>query len=449
MITLEDAIERAKLAADDSGHLGQSFYNMLVNQVDETEIYPLTMALSEVGIMVRTGSAVVEEDPFEMEAESGAEVKPAKFPVNFSNSVTLEKKKTGPAKKVRSKFLRFLRRGQELESTEDVSDIRSVLESTGISVSSDGMVSMYTSNIPEIYTDRLPQAFPLDVAVQLWEQRLEIADNEQGRVKALQDAIARLRVQVKERAETGTTPRISEIEASLRELEDYGFNLVSTSEISQSIATLIENIFEMVMSSNWTGAISTIDDAQITLEEYAAQQNSDYEVGMFVWDALDRLQNLQYSNPDAFDAATSNLGGLAARLVEAQAIYSDYGDADLSPSYVLALNLNWDEFSEFVANKATVFGIRNVQIAVEDVLGNESDWISGAVQESIDEVLGDYVADIEVSFSENPTDGYFVDQYGGDVDKALDDSEINGVVDIFERHITQTLEEGSEFFDEE
>ena len=60
------------------------------------------------------------------------------------------------------------------------------------------------------------------------------------------------------------------------------------------------------------GSAPAIDEAHDILDEYVNEQNSDYENGLYVWDALDKLSTLKDSDPEAFAASIGNLGGLAA-----------------------------------------------------------------------------------------------------------------------------------------
>lgn len=55
MISLSDAVERARTMAGDDGLLNQESYDVLVEKLDETDRYAFTMALLDNGILTRTG----------------------------------------------------------------------------------------------------------------------------------------------------------------------------------------------------------------------------------------------------------------------------------------------------------------------------------------------------------------------------------------------------------
>ncbi len=413
MITLQDAIERARLAADEGGILSQSFYNQLISQVDEVDVHPLTVALVENGLMVRTGSLTVKA--------LNARRKALYWDVD--EGVGDYEKEDGISEEEVSQG----------NSSEDMSEIRDVLETAGISVSSDGMVSFYGSNIPGLYTEKLPQALPLATAVQLWEQKLEIADSEKDRVGGIQDALSRLKSQVVEKVETkGKSPNVSEIEASLGELEGYGFDPRSKSEMSQAISGTIENIFDTIMSSNWRGSAPAIDEAQDVLEEYISNQNADYEQGLYVWDALDKLIALQSSDPGAFESAIGNLGGLAARLCAQE------------EEGTLVLNWNLGEFTEFAEDLYTQTELEDLEDSsgefVQALRSDAYDWISGAVSTLLEsDDLPSFISDVNLKIDDMPSSGVFESR--GSEQEDLDFDETEDLLDIIKGYILRLMKE--------
>jgi len=428
MITLTDAIERAKLSADEGGILSQTFYNMLMNQIDEKDVHPLTMALVENGIMVRTSSLTREA----IEARRRAlywDVDEGAPPYKEDEAAVAE---MFPE-----------------EIPEDMSEIREVLENAGIAVSPDGTVSFYKTNIPGIYTDRLPQALPLSTAISLWEQKLEIADGEKVRVKNIQDSLARLKAQVDERVKTNKTPKISEIGASLTELEEYGFDPRSRSEITQNISGVIENIFETVMSNNWMGAVTAIDEAQGVLDEYVGSQDSTYESDLYVWDALDKLVQLQESDPAAFEKSVGGLGGLAARLYAAFIKNAQEGGT-------LLLNLNLGEFTEFARGLAEEFSVNeSPDEFVDSLVSNEYEWIGGAIPNLLETGLLPGVSNIEIEFNDSDNYGAFEDELGGSIPSGdsdergsipleMEPDEVDTLFDVIKDYIRSMVREDKE-----
>ncbi|MBU1173425.1 MAG: hypothetical protein KKD44_27975, partial [Proteobacteria bacterium] len=296
------------------------------------------------------------------------------------------------------------------EIPEDMSEVREVLENAGIAVSPDGTVSFYKTNIPGIYTDKLPQALPLSTAISLWEQKLEIADGEKARVKNIQDSLARLKAQVDERVRTGKSPKISEIGASLTELEEYGFDPRSRSEITKGISGVIENVFETVMGNNWMGAVTAIDEAQEVLNEYISGQDSDYNNDLYVWDALDKLVQLQESDPAAFEKSVGGLGGLAARL------YAAFIKNAQEASATLLLDLNLGEFTEFARGLAEEFNVNeSPDEFVDSLVNNEYEWMAGAIPNLLETGLLPGVSNIEIEFNDSDNYGAFEDELGGSI----------------------------------
>lgn len=56
MIELQDAIERAKLAADEDGILSAYTYDQIVHELNDGDKHAFTMALVDLGINTRRGS---------------------------------------------------------------------------------------------------------------------------------------------------------------------------------------------------------------------------------------------------------------------------------------------------------------------------------------------------------------------------------------------------------
>lgn len=315
-IGLADAIERAKLAQD-NGIITQSFYNMLVRQVDEKDVYPLTMALVENGLMVRTGSVKNFESLRRDIYGSPKSVK------NLSVKEKLPKSSQAVLYNDEDESDDYWGKEEEEvketpeEPNDEILEMRDVLEGAGMAINKDGMVSFYRSNIPGIYKDKLPQAMPLEAVANLWERRLEITDNERSRIQSIQNVLSKLRSQVDERAKTNKTPKISDIETALRELENYGFDPRSRSEMTRNISGNIESVFDAVMDNNWIKAGSAISEAQELLDVYVENQVENYEKNLYIWDALDKLSGLRKSDPKSFQTAIGGLGGVSARLYAA------------------------------------------------------------------------------------------------------------------------------------
>lgn len=274
-LDLTEAIERAKLLSDDSGLLAQESYDLLTSKLEDTELHAFTMALVDLGIRPRTGKV---------------------------DDVS------------RRLLARVLGQAAPEEAFPD-EDLREVLENAGISVSKDGKVTFYKSNIPGLYKDRL-QALPLETAIQVWEQQLEIADSEKEKAEGLQNTLTQLKRQVQERLRTKSSPTVAVINTTLSSLENYGFDPRSVSKTTQGISKGIEQVFEMIMSSNWIQALPAIENIQEVLEQYTATQVSDYEQNLFIWDALDRLSSLKVEDPASFQATVEGLGGVIARLLQ-------------------------------------------------------------------------------------------------------------------------------------
>lgn len=266
MISLQDAIERAKLMADDGGILKQNSYNLLINDIREEDRYPFTMSLVENGLMVRTGNIYRE-----------------------SQAVS-----------------------DDVVSDVDITELRTILENSGLAVSKDGTVHFYGSSIPGLYKEKLPQTMPLNIAVVIFKQRADIAEKEKEKIDSLQDVLSDLYGKIKMRYETNRTPLISEIDSILNSLDEYKFSITSRSQTTNEIGNLIDQVYDGVMGRKWKNAMGSISNLQSILEEYEVEQMNNNSEFMNVYVTLETLNNMKNENPDSFEEIITGLGGVEA-----------------------------------------------------------------------------------------------------------------------------------------
>lgn len=436
-ISLQDAIERAKLVAD-NGIIKQSFYNLLVNQVDDTDVHPLTMALVENGIMVRTGSSVFDKKFLEANRLSFFR-DPGDNIDEFGN----EEEKT------------------EGTTSDGARDVIEVLENAGISISKDGMVSFYSANLPGIFKDKLPQSIPLGTAIEIWEQKLNNIDRERERTRNIQDALSRLKTMLDERVRTGKSPTIGAIESALTELESYGFDPRSKVEMTRDISRVIEEVFDRVMSSNWINSVKAVDEAQNLLEEYISNQIDNYENDLYVWDAMNELNNLKESDPDTFEESIGGVGGLAARLYASYMRKSFDKDIDfemITPSEILVLNINRKDFDEYINSVVNKLDINDTAENISEMfVYNTIDWIEEVVPILMEQEDVYEASDILIDFSDQENYGVFEDEFGnpiyddswegGKIQKQLDNQDANALVDIVNEYVYERLKKDKHFFE--
>ncbi len=412
MLDLTEAIERAKLLADDSGLLSQESYDLLTSKIDDTDLYPFTMAIVNLGIRPRTGRKV--------EADAEASVR------------------------------RFLGQAVEDEPVADTSDydaIPGILEGAGIAISRDGKVSFYKSNIPGIYKQKLPQSLPLSTAVRLWEQQLEIADSERSRIQPLQDALARLRQQVSQRLKTKNQPTINVINTTLSDLENYGFDSRSQSQTTKDISYGIEQVFDMVMSSNWIQAIPTIDSIQETLEAYGEQQIDNYEQNLYVWDALDKLEQLQASDPELFASLVQGLGGVSAKLCAALRAqdFSQYADSYNGPEQILKFYITFGTLRELVDRYAREAGVEDLAEGIVDLVVGGG-WLDTELENALRKAYN-YHMPISIVYTNDTDEGIIETESSGRKPiepMELDSSTYYELLDAFEKVLGPAIKEDTQ-----
>jgi hypothetical protein len=309
MLTLDEAIERAKLMCDDSMLLNNQSYDLLVGKLEEEDIYPFTMALVERGIVVRTAkldshsSQKSIEEKLVKSAQSFTQQSPGGLwlPDSLDDPLPEEDFEDLPEDGEYESFLPstpFTWPTVDAPNMEEES-IRSALEQAGVRVMPDGKVEMYRQNIPGIYTTKLPQGpLPLETAIKFYDQMLDSTDKEQTRLDTLLDLLTRL---------SGHTQGI---EASLEELTNYKFSPMSRSKSTQAISQGLANVKDLVGRGEWAAAEKALDSLRDTLAEYEGERGEAYDSSLAIVDALDRLAELQNSDPEAYQRVIQGLGGM-------------------------------------------------------------------------------------------------------------------------------------------
>ena len=311
MIDLVDALQRAELMSDDSLLLSEQSYELLVDKINEEDLYPFTIGLVERGIIVKHATATtdasvedklvkaaqykqspggiwmpdsMEDEEYDVQDEDIEEVENDDYesylessPFVFPNDQQATQPYTG----------------------EDIESLRETLENAGLRITPEGTVEMFSANIPGIYTDKLPQGpLPLDIAVKYFDQLLDSSDVEQNKLSGLLDLVTRLSNQT------------SEIEASIEELDNYNYSAASRSESSQAIAAGLQEVRGLLAEGNWTAAQRVLSDLQGTVDAYTGERDSAYDEKLSVVDALDRLADLQEADPQGYAQAIEGLGGM-------------------------------------------------------------------------------------------------------------------------------------------
>jgi len=316
MIDLQDAVERARLMAGDDGLLSQYSYNMLIDELDDTERHAFTMALVDLGILARVANVEAKsflhntedhliDDIYTYEDILDDFTKVSQYAQDTESGLWVPESSWGDDEEwdLTDSDLEYIYDVGDYEkyNIEEVDKVRDTLEFAGLSVSPDGMVSFYQSAIPGIYKDKLPQKMPLETAMAYYDQSLDATDKEQTRIDELLDLLSRL------------TSQTYDLEYSLDQLENYKFSPGSKSEIIQNIYNGLEGVKTSIGEGRWDSAQTNLDDIKRVVDDYSAEQYEKYDNQLVVVDALDKLMSLRDENPEAFEMAISGLGGVSAR----------------------------------------------------------------------------------------------------------------------------------------
>ena len=304
-IQLTDAIERAELMSDD-GLLPQQSYDLLVQKLDDEDRHPFTMALVDRGIIVKN-SRIAKSRFLEQFFNAGKvaqtfvqrEDSPLWVPDTWDNEEEWQEVTDDDIEDVSD--LNFdVGESQYGVDTEDaeVSNIKSVLESNGISLNSDGTVNFYKSSIPGVYKDRLPQAMDLDKAIQYFDQVLDMTDSQQAKMDDFIDLLSRL------------TSEVYDIEYSLEELENYKFSPQSRDEFTSGISKNLDSLRSTISEGNWSAAQDVLEKMKGTVDQWLGDKDSYYDQNLSLVDALDQLAELRDTDSAKYQSIVEGLGGV-------------------------------------------------------------------------------------------------------------------------------------------
>jgi hypothetical protein len=318
--------------AGKSGELKQESYNLLSSQLEESDVYPFTVALVERNINVRTGSgrradiAVMEDLVYGVVPQEDVEPPGLDFMERMARAAqTMRQREPGGlwapeqyiqdiepsvyfdtpegeeelVEELTEEDIEWMGSPEEYEALEEVEALQDELEFLGISLSPDGQVSFYQSNLPGLYTEQIPmRPMPLEKAFKYYEQSLRGVDREQTRVNQLQDLLARL------------TTATGEVEFALDDLDAFSYSSESKSPEVQGIAYGLEEVKANIASGDWNVAGQSLNNLKALLEEYSGGQYGKYEQSLATLEALDRLMDIQELEPEKFQQISQGLGAL-------------------------------------------------------------------------------------------------------------------------------------------
>lgn len=303
MITLDDAVERAKLMSDSSGLISQQSYKLLYDALDEKDRYAFNMALIDHGIIAKSANINVGQ----LRNKFGNLNLKVKISEIIDSESFICEGLVKAARKIVSQFdvdesgqVSFGGVGQETSKVDEqeVERMRTVLESIGLSVSQDGKVSFYKSSLPGIYTDRLPQSMPLETAVGYYNQIASTSSGEEQRANQLLDYLS----QISSTADT--------IENILANLKTYRFSPKSQSDLVRGIAEGLSALSGFLSNGKKEDLLKTLETLKEQVEQYLFDQGAKAESYQSISEALNQLQEYKNSEPELYNAIVKGLGGV-------------------------------------------------------------------------------------------------------------------------------------------
>jgi hypothetical protein len=367
MINLQDAIERAKLAADESGLLSIYAYDRILEQLAEKDQYPFTMALVDLGIITKHGNveamnkmeevlAADERVEYEDEDENDLDVvkvgsdlvstfvkisesyvqSPAGLWVPDTGSEEEDEKPSGAYESFLEKTP-FVDPSQTPEEEIDIPPeslpddmfmgqqltpeyVQGVLEDAGLSVDANGNVSRYQSTVPGLYTKKNPfKAVPLAKTIAMLNSEVASVDKEQERIADLQGILGSLSSDF-----TGMEEDLQDLlerfSTTMDGLSKFKYSENSTDENIREIANGLSNISEYMgkvgpFVDDFRSGIGQydkiIEDLKGRLDNYYQKQYDQYDVKLETIDVLEKLNKMLEKDPDKFKEMVSGTGGIS------------------------------------------------------------------------------------------------------------------------------------------
>lgn len=409
-ITLNDAVERAKLAIDTDGILSDAFYRQLIQALGETDRHSFTMALVDLGIQTRRGTKIGEEHVKDVLGFVSQEIKKDRDEIlerflkisqqfvdpeliekgksyhNYNYGETPEQEVPTESEPVKENVPEPPQQPPESKNfdIDEVDHIRNVLENYGVSVSSEGKVSLYKQNLPGLFDKKIPiKALSLDEAIRLFSGELQNANVEKQRISKLQDVLASLGGDFGEMS--GSASDLLRIfEESLQNLEQFKYSEKSPNKSIKEIAEGIATIKSYLMNeeddlSNLKYYLDSNKDfiggLQGKLDEYFQGQYDKHEQKLEIVDALTRLSQIKNEDPKMFSEIVSNLGGIVGAFLKANK--KGWVEDDEDPKYgALDINIGIDYLRSKIGNDESFDSFMSEYAPNGEFVMNDLYWIN-------------------------------------------------------------------------
>lgn len=341
-ITLQDALERAKLAADPDGILSSALYNQLQDALLEKDRHPFTLSLVDLGIQTRYASKavsdhmrrVIYDDPEEVtdktvEAFKSAVKKKAEpyrqSPGGLWVPESYSPRATPRQAPIEDSFKDWQVPDQDYEDISQdvygVQDSIDTLEENGIKIDQNGMVTFYKANIPGLYSNQIPmKPVPMEQALSIFQQNAKVFDTETGRVKTLQDILSSLNSEFNG-LESSMEEVLSEFDSVLTSLEKFKYSEKSPNPQIQTIAEGLTTIRNYISESGpdvdslrfgIDQHSDVIKDLQNNLDYYYQSQYDMSGQKSGLAEAMKALIELKNSDPEEFKNMIAGMGGISA-----------------------------------------------------------------------------------------------------------------------------------------
>ncbi|MDC1299921.1 hypothetical protein N8Z24_00280 [bacterium] len=408
-ITLQDAIERAKLAADEEGLLSSGTYDQLVDALKFEDKYAFTMALVDIGIVPKHGGRaniahMREVLAFDAESVDHPGEESEDFDAVDAFSTVAQQFVQSPGGVwLPSEFTEdeqppkiedfgeegsidvdFDEEGKSVQpadfvDTDEVDYIVNTLENSGVYVDKEGNVTIYAQNIPGLYMDKLPlTAVPMEKALHRLNSDANAIDAEQARISSLQDVLSSIG-SVSEDYSSKVTEIIDSLETFKYSDKVPDENLRSIGEGLKSLKDYLHesNLDDVYKDLGSSGDL--VSDLQARLDIYYQSQYDKYDEKLRVIDALERLSAIRNEDPKKFEEIVGEIGGVVAMFRQvAQMLDIGYDQDDIfgeiPKNGSLEVDIGTDHLQDIIMDHPAygVYGEDLIYLFFSNVVGEDN-----------------------------------------------------------------------------
>ena len=311
-IPLNDAIERLKASLDDHGMFSQETFNRINEKLDDKDKSAFLMTIVDLGYHPRLANSVSKHTQKKIKAflkETKEEPKNMSVAEKFLKAAQVyEQSDSGLY--TPSQFVEEKREDIPQEVTHESETVKQapvepiddtmtaepivysdILDEAGLDVSTDGMVTFHTSNIPGLFISQVPtKPMTLEQTIQYVNQQVFAAQNAYYGSQDFLDNLVR------------TKSEVQDITDLVAFLETGKFSPRSKDPLVSSIGQNLQALISTLKNNTYEieQALPLVDELVNAFEQYNVSQDESSNKKIELLETLEDLAGFQQSDPELF-----------------------------------------------------------------------------------------------------------------------------------------------------